>query len=169
MLKYRRNVHNFFISMIRRKTKGIRINDATPEGFLEPTLPDILAKINNGESFYWSILFLNASGHLGEGKSIVEFSHFINKSERGFFIGWGELNDLAKKFWQIIDILILACHDKQLIKRYENDQDMYETCDIVIELFDSCFWEVFSKNEQIINNFASKFNNIEFLESDFEK
>lgn len=149
------------------KTKGIRIYDK--ENRVVVGIDGILKEIPHGECFHWSILFLDASGHLGEGKSIVEFSDLINESERGFFIEWDELNDLVKKFWQIIDMLIIGCHDAKLLKRYEDDQEMYETCDIVIEMDDSCFWEVFSKDEQIINNLASKFKKIKFLESDYEK
>lgn len=153
---------------IRMKTKGIRILDKE-DRVVSVDLIDILKEIPHGESFHWSILFLDASGNLGEGKSIVEFSDFIKKSEKGFFIEWDELNDLAKKFWEVIDIIILGCHDEKLLKRYESDQEMYETCDIFIEKHDSCFWEVFSKDEQIINNLASKFKDIKFLESDFQK
>jgi hypothetical protein len=33
-------------------------------------LPDILKEIQNGNLLNWSILYLYATGHLGEGKSI---------------------------------------------------------------------------------------------------
>jgi hypothetical protein len=56
-----------------------------------------------------------------------------------------------------------------MILRYETDQIMYESCDIVIEMFDSCFWEVFSKDEDIINRLASKFKETKFLKPDFKK
>ena len=32
-----------------------------------------------------------------------------------------------------------------------------EPCDITIDMMDSSYWEVFSKDEQLINRFASKF------------
>jgi len=151
---------------VSMKTRGIRISDGIDD-ILSPTLPDILKEIYNGDSFYWSILFLHASGDLGEGKSIPEFEEQIYNSEKGLFINWEELNILSGKFFQIIDIIIIGCQNESLLHRYENEHEMYETCDIVIELHDSCFWEVFSKDEQLINRLASKFNEIKFLESDF--
>lgn len=55
------------------------------------------------------------------------------------------------------------------MRRYESDQEMYETCDIVIEMVDSGYCEVFSKDKDLINRLAAKFKDIKFLESDFEK
>ena len=43
----------------------------------------------------------------------------------------------------------------------EIDQEKYESCDILIELIDSAFWQVFYKNEELINRLAKKFNKIE--------
>ena len=40
---------------------------------------------------------------------------------------------------------------------------MYETCDFVIEMVDSSYWEVFSKNEQLIDRLAAKFKDVQFL------
>ena len=45
---------------------------------------------------------------------------------------------------------------------------MYENCDIVIEKLDSSFWEVFSKNTDLIKRLSSKFKHVKFLESDFQ-
>lgn len=45
---------------------------------------------------------------------------------------------------------------------------MYETYNIAIEMFDSTYWKVFSKDEDLINRLAAKFKNIEFWVSDFQ-
>ncbi len=147
--------------------KGLRILDKNGR-VISVELPDILEEIPNGNLLHWSILCLEAMGHLGEGKSIVVFEKQINHSEKGLFIDWNDLNILAKKFYQVIDITLIGCEDKNLLRRYENDQEMYETCDIVIEMIDSGRWEVFSKNEQLISKLASKFKETKFLEPDFE-
>ena len=68
-----------------------------------------------------------------------------------------------------MDITLIGCKNETLLHRYDEDQDMYETCDIVIEMFDSNFWEVFSKDESLIDRLAKKFKEIKFLEPDFEK
>jgi hypothetical protein len=36
-------------------------------------------------------------------------------------------------------------------------------------MIDSSYWEVFSKNESLINKLAAKFKEIKFLAADFEK
>ena len=51
----------------------------------------------------------------------------------------------------------------------ENDQERYETCDICIDMIDSSYWEIFSKDIALINRLAEKFKEIKFLETDFEK
>src|SRR6202035_4480761 len=111
---------------LRMKTKGIRIADKIRR-VVCVTLPEILAEVQEGERLYWSILYLESMGHLGEGRSIPEFEKQIRKSERGFFITWEDLNILAKKFWEIVDIILLGCKDKELLHRYEVDREMYET------------------------------------------
>lgn len=148
------------------KAKGIRIEDES-DGFLTVNLSDILQEIKNGTKFYWSILFMDVTGNLGEGISVPIFQEQINNSEKGFFINWEDLNALAKKFRQIIDITILGCKNEELIKRYEDEQDLYESCDIVIRMIDGYCWEIFSKDENLINRIASKFKKIEYIESDY--
>ncbi|MBI5346279.1 MAG: hypothetical protein HZB76_03975 [Chlamydiae bacterium] len=150
------------------KSQGIRILDKNNR-IVSVELPDILKEIQNGDLFHWSILFLEATGHLGEGRSIPIFEKQIYDSEKGLFITWNELNLLSGKFHQVIDIILIGCKDKNLLRRYDNDQEMYETCDIVIEMFDSCYWEVFSKDKDLINRLAAKFKDIKFLAPDFEK
>ncbi len=44
---------------------------------------------------------------------------------------------------------LIGCKDENLLHHYENDQDMYETCDITIEMIDSWYWKVFSKDEAL--------------------
>lgn len=145
--------------------KGIRISDCT-DNVVTVNLLDILTEVKNGESFFWSILFLDATGDLGENISIPEFCKEIRISEKGFFISWKELYSLAGKFWQVIDITLLGCKNKSDLHRYKRDQEKYETCDFVIQMCDSSFWEIFSKDNAFIWRLASKFKEIEFLETD---
>lgn len=150
------------------KTQGIRILDKT-NGTVSVNLPDILEEIHNGESVHWSILYLYAVGDLGENESIPVFEQKINKSLKGFPISWEKLNLIAKKIYQIYDIILIASSNKELLHRYEDDQVMYETCDIVIEMVDCSFWEVFSKDEQLIQRLEKKFQHTKLLKADFEK
>ncbi len=147
-------------------TIGIRILDED-NGVISVKLQDILEEINNGKLFSWAILFFDAIGHLGNGRSIVKFSEEIDHSEKGILIDWNEIWSLANKLHQIIDAVIVGCKNPQMIKRHEKDQDMYETCDFVIVMFDSSYWEVFSFDFEFIERLANKFKKIERLESNF--
>ncbi len=136
-------------------TKGIRILDKNNR-IVCVELPDILKEIQHGRSLHWSILYLQSTGHLGEGRSIPIFEDQIIESKIGFFIDWDDLNLLSHKFYDLMDIVLIGCKDKTSLHRYDDDQEMYETCDIVIEMFDSCYWEVFSKDVNLINKQLNK-------------
>lgn len=146
--------------------QGIRILDKK-NNVVSVELQDILKEISDGELLNWAVLYLEATGHLDDGRSIRAFEEQIINSENGFFINWNELNKVSKKINQIIDITLLGCKNKNDLRRYENSQAMYENCDIVIEMIDSSYWEIFSKNEQLIAKLASKFINVNLLNSDY--
>lgn len=129
----------------------------------------VIHVIPDGNSFYWSILYLYATGNLINEQSIPDFEKKIKESEKGFLLTWKELSDFLNKLWDLIDITIIACKDKDIIKRYDNDQEMYEKCDIVIEMIDSGYWEIFSKDLKTINQLNKKFKETEILKPDFEK
>lgn len=149
-------------------TKGVRILDKE-NGVVSVQLHDILREVSNGHLFTWSILCFDSMVDLGKDKSILEFEKVINDSKKDSFITWEELNILSKKFHQIIDMVLLGCKDKNSLRRYEHDRDMCETCDIVIDMIDTSYWEVFSKDDHLINRLASKFKDIQFLTSDLRK
>lgn len=145
-----------------KMTYGIRISDKE-NGVVSVYLPEILNEILNGNNFYWSILFLSCTGNLGEERSVPVFEDQIRKTEKGFSLSWTELNVLAKKFFQIKDITLIGCVGENLIRHYNNDEEMHENCDIVIEMIDCNFWEVFSKDKSLIERLLKKFKNTEWL------
>lgn len=144
------------------KTNAIRINDKE-DAQISVNLPDILAKIHNGDEFFWSILFLYASGNLGDGNSIVEFENKINGSESGLLISWQDLHILSHKFFQVIDILIIGSKNESLLHKYTSDHEMYETCNIVVQMIDGSYWEAFSHDRTLIDRLAASFEQIKLL------
>lgn len=91
---------------------GIRISDEINR-VISVSIMDILSKIDNGNKFYRSILFLDGTSDVGEGnsfpaKSLPEFENTISESKEGFFVSWENLNILAEKFFQIKDITLLG-------------------------------------------------------------
>lgn len=150
------------------KTLGVRILDKR-NNVVSVELADILVEIQDGSLCYWSILYLQATGDLGEGKSIPVFEKQIHDSENGFFIDWIELKNLSKKFWDLMDITLLGCRNQNQLCRYPTEQEMYETCDYVIEMIDSSYWEVFSKDGEFIDRLSEKFNDVKHLNPDFRQ
>lgn len=150
-------------------TTGIRVLDKK-DGIVSVELSDIFEEIQHGAQFHWSILFFYGTGQLQDGKSIPVFVEEIKKSERGLLLTWGALNSLASTLWDVEDITIIGCKDPQKIFRYVDDKDMYESCDIVIEMIDSSYWEIFSKDEGLIHRLTAKFKDVKFItDLDFMK
>ncbi len=143
-------------------TYGIRILDKENR-FVTVELRDILPEIYNGNELYWSILYLYSIGDLSGGKLIPISEDDITNSEKGFFLSWENLNLVAKNFEQIYDLVLIGCYNKDVIKRYNTDEEMYEACDIVIVMFDSSYWELFAKDKGLIERWAKKFKDVEWL------
>lgn len=149
-------------------TKGIRILDKE-DNHVSVELKDILAEIDGGGKFYWSILFFGGLGNLEKRHmTIPEFMKNVNESKNGLNLTWEDLNQLASLFWEIIDIVIIGSKDAVNLHRYEDDEAMYQSCDIVIVKFDSSYWEVFSINAGLIDTLSKKFMKIKPLKPDFQ-
>lgn len=144
------------------RTNGIKILDGEGDA-LSTTLSDILEEFSDGKSFYWSILFLDGMPHREHGRFLMKYAKKINHSENGIPIKWEELIALSEKFFQMYVILVLGCKDVRLLQRYDKEKEMYEACDVVIELIDCAFWEVYSKDEDFIDRLKNKFKEIEIL------
>ncbi len=147
-------------------TKGIRILDKK-SNIVSVTLSEILNEIDNGDQYVWSIIDLYAMGDLGKDISITEFEDVIQSSPNGYFMSWRELISFSNKLNLLINILVIGSKNKYLLVYNRDYRVMYETCNIVIEMIDSAFWEVFSLDEHYIDRLALKFKDVEFLKSDF--
>lgn len=148
------------------KPKGIRISDIK-DGKCIP-LGELLETIPDETQFFWAWLWLDVTPLENEGHYLVELQKKINQSEDGLTTTFESILEISKKIFQEIDLTIIACKTKENVHRYKEDKEMYETCDIVIEMIDGGSWEVFSKSVTWINQLAKKFQSIEFLASDFQ-
>jgi len=110
-----------------------------------------ILKSIDGKNFSWCVLYIWATGHLGEKKNILELEEEVNNSDNGLVIEWNELMSLAQKLDQINELLIIASKDYGKIHRYKNDEDMYNTCDIIIEMDDSTTWNIFLNDVDLLN------------------
>jgi len=100
---------------------------------------------------------------------ISELIKKVNSSKQGFPCTFTSLLKISEKIFQEIEVLIIGCKMAENLHRYEEDQKMYEICDIVIEMIDGSFWEVFSYDISWINDLEKKYKQIEFLKPDFQQ
>lgn len=149
------------------KTKGIRISDIKKDGKCIP-LGELLETIPDETQLFWAWLWLDVTPLENEGHLLVDLQKKINQSEDGLAATFESILEISKKIFQEINLTIIASKKKENIHRYKEDKEMYETCDIVIEMIDGGSWEVFSKNATWINQLARKFQSTEPLTSDFQ-
>ena len=147
------------------KTYGIRISDGKGD-VLSPTLSDILEEVNEGTSFNWCILFLDGTPNPGQGEFLMKYGKEINHSQNGVFLSLEELKNLSSKFFQMFETIVLRSYNVNLLHRYKEEKNMYITCDVVIELIDCAFWEVYVKDVKVIERLKKRFNEIELLDPD---
>lgn len=121
-------------------------------------LPTLLKELGSeGLKLNWALLYLYATGDLGENKSIIDFENDIEKSPHGFCLSWQELNQLANKLDQVFDILIVGAISTDMIRKYKEDKDLYLNSYIVFELIDGSCWEVYSEDTSFIEKLAARF------------
>ena len=120
--------------------RGVRILD-TQGQVVAVKLTDILSSIKNGNTFHWATLFSDLTPKVGEGEFIISLEKQIESSDQGLVISWEDLLVLSNKIHQEIDLRIIGALEMQNLHRYETDQEMYETCDYVIEKIAYRDWE----------------------------
>ncbi len=146
--------------------KGLRISDIWG-GKCIP-LAELLTNISDLSHLNWSLLWFDVTPIENQGRFIIDLTKKVNSSEQGFPCTFESLLEYSKKIFQEIEVLIIGCESQENLHRYKDDQKMYETCSIVIEMIDGGFWEVFSKNANLIDKLSKKYKDIEFLPPDFQ-
>lgn len=142
---------------------GIRINDSVGN-ILSVTLSDILSEISEGNKYNWAILFLDGITNENQEVTLFDLQEAIKNSQNCLMINWNELLKLSPVFFQMYEATILGCLDTRNLKKYKTDREMFESCDIVLNLIDCVWWEVFSKDSNLINRLKCKFKETEPLE-----
>lgn len=143
------------------KYKGVRISDIK-DGKCVP-FSQILENVENGKDLNWVILWMDVTPQKSEGQYIMDLQKEINSSENGLFFSFEAIKALSKKNFQEIELTVVASRSRENLHRYAEDIDMYEECDVVIEMIDGGCWEVFSLDFNLISNLNQKFNKTESL------
>jgi hypothetical protein len=63
-------------------------------------------------------------------------------------------------------LILVGSKDPTLFRRFEDQQEVYEKYEVTIAMIDSSFWQVFAKNEEILDRLAKKFKDVMFLTSE---
>lgn len=118
-------------------------------------LSRLLALMPNLDDIKWRLFNLLAVGKLDKVK-IIDLEKLVSNSENGYEIDFSFLEELAVGLDDIQEILITG---SSLYSRNLNitGKDAYENFDYWLELVDSSYWEVFSKNESFIKLVKSEF------------
>ncbi len=143
-------------------SSGIRIHDKE-HTYISTELKDVISLIAEDPKLNWSLLYLQAMGNLGPGLSIPVFEQKVVESPRGVSIDWAELVSLSERLYQISDITAIGCKDEADLRRFETDEEMYRECDLVIVMFDSSYWEIYSKDSDLIDRMEKHFKYTERL------
>jgi hypothetical protein len=142
--------------------KKIRISDTTHNNTLI-SLKHVLEQIACGPSLFWSIIYLDATGKLNTELSIADLQLQVQQNPNGLHLTWDKLQWLADQHLDIIDISLIGCTDLSLLHKYQSNEEMYAASDIVIELFDSSYWEVYSAHEELLESLTTRFHNIKIV------
>jgi len=131
----------------------------------EITLSMILKQMEQeGKYLYWSIFSLDVIGDLGDNKSTPEFEKEIEETREGYLLTWDELCAMSHKFGVVIDCILVACKDKQIIinltRKYNTSEEIFPHCEIAIEIEDGDFLNIYAKNPKVVEKVIKKFGSL---------
>ncbi|MCH9634485.1 MAG: hypothetical protein S4CHLAM7_12370 [Chlamydiae bacterium] len=142
--------------------KRIEIRDLANNFLID--LPDILRIVPNREKFYWGLLPLyDPMGVYGDAQNIsIAIQNQI--SEKKFaLINWEDLEVLAQGVRQFIDFTLIGCKDPKALKSYKTRDEIVRNCDIVIIMFDTCWWEISCLDKKLIKKFINEFKQVKII------
>ena len=84
-------------------------------------------------------------------------------------MNWKELKLFSERVHQEIDLRVIGSKDCACLRRYSSDLELYNSCDIVIEMIDTAYWVIFSKDHDFINRLARELKDTEFLAPDWNE
>ena len=120
---------------------------------LSVNLEDILQKIRGIEVYQWKILWIDGVSHKLHMGNLVKA---VNDSSDGLLIKSKKLLVLSTKFYQLYELILIGDKDQNKLHRLE-DNDLKKDCEFFIELVDSSYWEITSKNKTFMDNIKQNF------------
>lgn len=147
---------------------GIRILDSSND-VVCVHLNDILKELYAGGTYQWSIQAIEINGYKGIDDSVLNIEKEARFSELGRSISWTDLCALGNDVFQFIELVLVASKNLENNTQLEELKKKHANPDIYIEMFDSSYWEVFSKEHSFIDRLSKKFKDVELLSPDFNE
>ncbi len=98
----------------------------------------------------WKLLFIE--GTYIDNQTFL-FEKFVNNLEYGHALSFNEVKAILDNVNDLWELLLIGQRDKNdAIRKSDDDENVFNSSDIVIEYFDSSYWTIAN-------------NNIDFLES----
>jgi hypothetical protein len=148
-----------------QKLKGIRIKDGL-ENYphtLGVTLEDMLSVISDiGARFRWAFLELD-SGYKLDVDALPDYhklAHMINEPAAGMGLHWNELVHIASSLDNSIMIVVAAYADESrrpVLGEKHTWTSFVDQCDVVLNLHDGSWWDIYAKDEKIKERFGKAF------------
>jgi hypothetical protein len=126
------------------------LENVRPNGLIA-NLDSVLSNIKDND-FLWSILDFDGIGPFPNAMSIDEFCEQITKQDRGYLCSWNEIVDFSKSIYDCYDCLIVAVKSAGNINKIEISNKNYVNCMLVLELFDSTYWDIYIKDIDIVDD-----------------
>jgi len=141
------------------------IKDRDIKGNLAVELTDILGIFaEHGSKLSWSILDLQAIGELGKFGNMLDLERKIQDSPAGVTIIWTDLVALAKCLFDIENIVIAGYNAKDnylpILTPEHPLQDLYKTCEIVIELFEGTTCSIYVRKKELMETINNKYRDV---------
>jgi len=80
-------------------------------------------------------------------RGILDLEANIKFLPQGLILSWQMLFQLAQKFDQVINTVIVGCQEVSKIPSLEPNIDLDEPCEIILELIDSSVWRIYTKDK----------------------
>ncbi len=140
-----------------------KIKIADGDEFLSFDLVDILICIKSRVIIYnWAILDIYCTSKNKSNFNILNFEKQVNSKKNLFVLDFEGLLALSTKINQTIDGIFIASKNN-LPPNKPNTTKLEQNFDVVIEVIDSSYWTVYSKDSEIIKLLKDRFNNTEII------
>lgn len=142
--------------------QGIMLKDKK-NGFILVHLRDILRVFDEGKDYCWGIYDFELIHCPKFDRGFNGKLHQIENLVDGYPLSWDELKFLANVMFQVVEGKFIASKNIDNIRKYESEEEIYENCELVIQMRDNQFWEIHIENEALLDKIKKRFSWYETL------